>query len=90
MAWWIWVLAGLVLLLGRWPRPGAFSSSSSGRRDPRRRAELSGWAGPAWAQWLVFSVLSVAALRGFRRRSCARFSLGKGKPVDQLVGEPAW
>jgi membrane protein implicated in regulation of membrane protease activity len=51
--------------------------------------KLLGWGGPAWAEWLVFTALSVASLALFRRPLMRRFSLGKSKPVDQLQGERA-
>ena len=90
MDWWIWVLGGLVLLLGEVLTPGGFFVVFFGAGAILVGAlKLLGWGGPAWAEWLVFTALSVASLALFRRPLMRRFSLGKSKPVDQLQGERA-
>jgi inner membrane protein len=90
MAWWIWVLAGLVLLLAEVITPGGFFVIFFGAGAILVGAlKLVGWNGPAWAEWLVFTVLAVAALALFREPLMRRFSLGKSRPVDQLAGERA-
>ena len=45
----------------------------------------------AWAQWLMFSVLSVVSLVSFRRRLVDYFRAGEGRSVgvETLVGESA-
>ena len=63
MAWWIWVLGGLVLLVGEVATPGGFFVIFFGAGAILvGGAEALGWDGPAWAEWLVFTVLSVASL----------------------------
>ena len=90
MAWWIWVLGGLVLLLGEVVTPGGFFVIFFGAGAILVGAlKLVGWNGPAWAEWLVFTVLSVASLALFREPLMRRFNLKSGKPVDQLAGERA-
>jgi membrane protein implicated in regulation of membrane protease activity len=90
MAWWIWVLAGLVLLLAEVATPGGFFVIFFGAGAILVGALKGlGWNGPAWAEWLVFTVLSVASLALFREPLMRRFSLGKSKPVDRLEGETA-
>jgi hypothetical protein len=90
MAWWIWVLGGLVLLVGEVATPGGFFIIFFGAGAILVGAlKAVGWDGPAWAEWLVFTVLSVASLALFREPLMRRFSLGKSKPVDQLAGERA-
>jgi len=90
MAWWIWVLGGLVLLLVEILTPGGFFIIFFGAGAILVGAlKAVGWNGPAWAEWLVFTVLSVASLALFREPLMRRFSLGKSKPVDQLAGERA-
>ena len=90
MAWWIWVLGGLVLLLVEILTPGGFFIIFFGAGAILVGAlKAVGWNGPAWAEWLVFTVLSVASLAPFREPLMRRFSLGKSKPVDQLAGERA-
>ena len=91
MDWWIWVLGGLVLLLGEVLTPGGFFVVFFGAGALLVGAlKLVGWGGPAWAEWLVFTVLSVASLAFFRAPLMRRFNLKGGKgAVDQMEGERA-
>jgi inner membrane protein len=90
MAWWIWVLGGLVLLVAEVTTPGGFFAIFFGAGAILVGAmKALGWNGPAWAEWLVFTALSVAALAFFRKPLMRRFSLSSGKPVDRMEGERA-
>jgi membrane protein implicated in regulation of membrane protease activity len=90
MSWWIWVLGGLVLLLAEILTPGGFFVVFFGFGAILvGTAKAVGWAGPAWAEWLVFTILSVATLVVFREPLMRRFNLKNGKPVDRLEGETA-
>ena len=91
MDWWIWVLGGLVLLLGEVLTPGGFFVVFFGAGALLVGAlKLVGWGGPAWAEWLVFTALSVVSLALFRAPLMRRFNLKGGKnTVDQLEGERA-
>jgi membrane protein implicated in regulation of membrane protease activity len=90
MPWWIWVLGGLILLAVEAAAPGGFFAVFFGLA-----AILVGTVGalggavPAWAQWLLFTVLSVASLLLLRRPLMTRFSAREGRPVDRLEGEAA-
>ncbi len=92
MAWWIWVLAGFVLLGLELGTPGGFFLAFFGVAAlVVGGLTAAGLAQAVWAQWLLFSVLSVVSLLLFRkpllewmrRREPAR------KEVDSLVGEIA-
>jgi hypothetical protein len=91
MDWWIWVLGGLVLLLAEVLTPGGFFVVFFGAGAILVGAlKLVGWGGPAWAEWLVFTVLSVVSLVLFRDPLMRRFNLKGGKPtVDRMEGERA-
>jgi membrane protein implicated in regulation of membrane protease activity len=90
MAWWIWVLGGLVLLLGEVVTPGGFFVIFFGAGAILVGALKGlGWDGPAWAEWLVFTVLSIVSLALFRAPLMRRFNLNSSKPVDRLEGETA-
>jgi hypothetical protein len=90
MAWWIWVLGGLVLLLAEVLTPGGFFVVFFGAGAILVGALKGlGWQGPGWAEWLLFTVLSVVSLALFREPLLRRFHLGSGKPVDRLEGETA-
>ena len=90
MSWWIWVLGGLVLLLAEILTPGGFFVVFFGAGAILVGVLVAlGWSGPAWAEWLVFTVLSLASLALFRKPLMRRFNLADGKPVDRLEGETA-
>ena len=89
MPWWLWVLIGLGLLLLEMTTPGGFFAIffGIGAVVVGILAAL-GWAGPAWVQWLLFSLLSLIGLLLFRRPLMRMLKLsGVGRPVDSLVGE---
>ncbi len=90
MPWWLWVLGGLVLLVAEVTTPGGFFVVFFGAGAILVGAAKGlGWSGPAWADWLLFSVLSVVSLLLFRRPLMRHFNLTPGKPVDRLEGEAA-
>src|SRR5512139_2091748 len=90
MAWWIWVLGGLVLLVAEVTTPGGFFAVFFGAGAILVGAlKALGWEGPAWAEWLVFTILSIVSLALFRKPLMRRFNLSSGKAVDRLEGETA-
>jgi membrane protein implicated in regulation of membrane protease activity len=90
MAWWIWVLGGLGLLVAEITLPGGFFSIFFGLAAILvGAAKALGWSGPDWAEWLAFSVLSVAGLLLFRKPLMRHFALNDSKPVDRIEGETA-
>ncbi len=89
MAWWVWVLGGLGLLLVEVATPGGFFAVFFGAGALLvGAAKALGWSGPAWLDWLVFTALSVSLLVVFRR-DLRRLALLSGPPVDRLEGEQA-
>ncbi len=90
MAWWLWVLGGLLLLVAEVATPGGFFAVFFGAGAVLvGAARALGWEGPAWAEWLAFSAVSVALLALFRRPLMRRFRLNTSKPVDRLEDESA-
>lgn len=91
MVWWLWMVVGLVLLVGEMVIPGGlfalfFGLSALGVGF----LSALGWAGPPWVQWLLFSgfsVLSLVILRGPLRGKLANGVARR--PVDSLVGNSA-
>ena len=92
MTWWLWVLAGLVLLGLELATPGGFFLAFFGVAAIVVGALVgAGLLEPIWLQWLLFSVLSVVSVLVFRkpllewmkRREPVR------PAVDSLVGETA-
>jgi inner membrane protein len=91
MAWWLWMLLGLGLLVLEVATPGGFVAFFFGLAGLLLGLlVLLGWAGPLELQWLLFSGLSIGALVLLRKPLQAR--LGTTQPtraVDSLVGETA-
>lgn len=92
MAWWIWILLGLALLAFEAMTPGGFFTLFFGIG-----AIVVGIlvalevGGPPWAQWLLFSFLSIVSLALFRRRlqHWMESRPPVQPPVDSLVGADA-
>ena len=92
MAWWLWVVLGLGLLLCESLTPGGFFFLFFGIGAIVVGALVSaGLAEPAWLQWLLFTALSVAALVPLRGRLLRRLASGAdvAAGVDSLIGQLA-
>lgn len=92
MIWWYWVVLGLLLAGLELATPGGFFLLFFGIGALLVGGlAMLGLAGPAWMQWLLFSVLSVATLVFFRApllRLMETRTPGSGD-VDSLRGEVA-
>ena len=91
MLWWVWTLLGLALLGLEAVTPGGFYVLffGIGAIVVGVLAAL-GVAGPPWAQWLLFSVISIVSLALFRDRLLRRMSpAGPPPAIDTLEGEVA-
>ena len=90
MAWWVWLVLGLVLLGAEVLTPGGFFVLFFGLAALVVGAlDGLGVGGPDWLQWLLFSVLSIGSLVLFRRRLVERLRGPEGRDVDAFVGEVA-
>jgi inner membrane protein len=89
--WWAWALVGLALLGVEMFTPGGFFVLFFGIGALLVALLVGlGAAGPPWAQWLIFSAVSVVSLLLFRSRLLKRF--GHGEParvLDTLEDEVA-
>ena len=92
MAWWVWVLAGLVLLGLELATPGGFFIAFFGVGALIVGALVgAGLVEAGWLQWLLFSVLSVISVLLFRK-PLLEWMKRRETPrpaVDSLVGEEA-
>jgi membrane protein implicated in regulation of membrane protease activity len=86
MEWWIWAVAGIVLLGVEIATPGGLVALffAIGALAVAPLAALG--VGDVW-QWLLFSGVSLASLGLLRGRLLARLEARPGPPVDSLVGE---
>jgi membrane protein implicated in regulation of membrane protease activity len=67
MLWWYWITLGLILATLELATPGTFFLLFFGVSGLTvGLLTLAGLTGPAWVQWLLFSVVSVMALLLFR------------------------
>lgn len=91
MLWWHWIAIGLVLAGLELLTPGGFFIVFFGVGAILVGVlEALGMANPGWVQWLLFTVLSIAALVMFRKPLLARMRVpDSGAVVDSFVGEVA-
>lgn len=89
MAWWVWVLVGLGLLVLEMATPGGFFALFFGLAAIVVGGLVAlGWGGPVALQWVLFSGLAVVMLVLLRGPLKARLNIdGQHKTVDSLVGD---
>jgi membrane protein implicated in regulation of membrane protease activity len=91
MQWWHWAVLGLGLGLLELATPGGFFIVFFGVGALLvGLLSLLGVAGPPWAQWVTFGVLSVGTLFFFRDPLLRRMRAGeRNVPIDQLTSDIA-
>jgi membrane protein implicated in regulation of membrane protease activity len=91
MAWWMWLVLGLLLLVCELLTPGGLYLFFLGLSALGVGALVGLIESiPLWSQWLLFSALSLVAALFFRRPLLERIRrLSRSKAVDSLVGETA-
>ena len=91
MAWWHWIVVGLVLIALEMAASGGFYVIFFGiAAIAIGLLHALDIAGPLWFQILLFSVISVASMLFFRRPLLRWMNLeGPGTDVDTLVGQTA-
>jgi membrane protein implicated in regulation of membrane protease activity len=90
MTWWVWAVLGHGLLGGEMLTPGGFYFLFFGFGALVTAAiAWAGLGGPAWLEWLLFTVVSLACLVPLRGRLVRWASVPEAPRVDSLVGEEA-
>jgi membrane protein implicated in regulation of membrane protease activity len=91
MAWWLWVVFGIVLLVAESATPGTLFFLFFGLSAVVVGGLTGvGLTGEPWLQWILFSVLAVVALALLRNPLRAKLHVkGPNHRVDSLVGEAA-
>lgn len=90
MAWWLWVVFGFALLACELLTPGGFYFLFFGLGAIA--VGLLVWVGalgPAWLQWLLFSLISLVCLFPLRGRLLRWMRSDEDVPIDTLVGQSA-
>jgi inner membrane protein len=91
MAWWLWIVFGMVLLVAESATPGTLFFLFFGLSAVVVGGLTGvGLASEPWLQWILFSVLAVVALAVLRNPLRAKLHVkGPNHRVDSLVGEAA-
>jgi membrane protein implicated in regulation of membrane protease activity len=91
MEWWHWLAVGLILVALEMAASGGFYVIFFGIAAlVIGGLHMVDMAGPAWVQFLLFSVLSIASLVFFRSPMMKWLQLDQpGRDVDSLVGQIA-
>lgn len=91
MEWWHWLAVGLILVALEMAASGGFYVIFFGIAAlVIGGLHMADMAGPAWVQFLLFSVLSIASLVFFRSPMMKWLQLDQpGRDVDSLVGQIA-
>ncbi len=87
MAWWLWVLVGLALLVTELVTPGGLFALFFGA-GALAVAALAALGVDPIAQWLAFTAISLLLLATLRRALQDRLQARRA-PIDSLVGEEA-
>jgi inner membrane protein len=87
MDWWMWIAGGLALVVAELATPSGFFIIFFGL-SALTVGLLTGFnvVSAMWAQWLMFTALSVAYILLFRRRLESRVQIPPASNVDSLVG----
>jgi len=89
MAWWSWVLFGVVLLGVELFAPGGLFALFLGVAALAVGIMVAlGAGGPAWLQWALFSLLSIALVALVRGRLRGVLA-ARSSPVGSVLGEVA-
>lgn len=91
MDWWIWVILGFVLLFIELLGAGGFYFVFFGGTAILIGAIAGlGLGGPAWLQWLLFSIISLTSAFLFRPKLVQRFRPhSSSSDIDDLSGQIA-
>jgi hypothetical protein len=96
MAWWLWMILGIGLLLAEIATPGGFYLLFFGLAGLLVGfLSLIGLNAPAWLQWLLFTVFSLIAVGFLRKPLVRRFSATSQSSTadvldtDGLIGDCA-
>ena len=87
MEWWLWLAGGLALVVFELVTPSGFFIIFFGLGALTVGLLAgTGVVNTVWIQWLLFSILSVVYLVGFRGRLQARIQIPPPPNIDSLIG----
>ena len=88
MAWWMWVVLGVVLLVVEFSTPGGLFALFFGI-GAFVVAIAAALEAPPVVQWTLFTVVSLVLLVTLRNMLLQKLHAKGGGPIDTLVGEQA-
>lgn len=88
MAWWMWMVLGVFLLVVEMATPGGLFAVFFGIGAFVIAPVAASGASPA-LQWVLYTAVSLALLLTLRSVLARRLAARGGGPMDTLVGEPA-
>jgi membrane protein implicated in regulation of membrane protease activity len=88
MAWWLWVVMGVVLLVVEMATPGGLFAIFFGI-GAFLIAPVAALGAPPWVQWMLYTAASLVMLATLRGVLAQRLKARGSGPVDSLVGESA-
>ncbi len=86
MSWWLWVLAGIALLVVEMVTPGGLFALFFGV-GALCVAVVAALGAPPTAQWIAFTLVSVVLLATLRRTVKEKLFRENATVVDSLVGQ---
>jgi len=91
MVWWLWVILGFLLLFAELTTPGGFFFVFFGGAAILIGVITGlGLGGPAWLQWLLFPIVSLASAGLFRPKLVQKFRPhSSSADIDDLSGQIA-
>ncbi|MGB8933129.1 MAG: NfeD family protein [Anaeromyxobacteraceae bacterium] len=88
MAWWMWMVLGVLLLVVEMATPGGLFAVFFGVAALVIAPIAAYGAGPA-LQWALYTAVSVVLLVTLRNYLSRRLASGSTTPVENLIGEQA-
>jgi membrane protein implicated in regulation of membrane protease activity len=88
MAWWVWILVGIALLVVEMVTPGGLFALFFGAGALVTSGLAALGVGPV-AQWIAFTLVSLVLVGTLRKPVQAFLAQRAGPPVENLLGEYA-
>jgi membrane protein implicated in regulation of membrane protease activity len=89
MTWWGWLILGFALMAAEIVSMGLVLLFLGVSAVIVGILSWAGIAGPAWMEWLLFSIMSLVSVAFFRKPLLRKLRLNEKREIDTMVGEQA-
>jgi membrane protein implicated in regulation of membrane protease activity len=89
MSWWAWLILGFALMAAEIVSMGLVLLFLGVSAVIVGALSWAGLSGPAWMEWLLFSILSLVSVGFFRKPLLRKLRLNEKRDIDTMVGEQA-